>query len=110
MKTFLLAIAGLLLTATPTLSANPFGIVAVNGSANRAFSPAAIGRADILRDLPTASQPDLPILGRHQANVAANMRRVEELLAAFRASGIDYLDVHWFETDHRLMDASVTGR
>ena len=51
---------------------------------------------NIMSDIPNSQNPSISILG-NDPTMAAKLVRVNELIAGYHATGIDYLNVHWYE-------------
>ena len=69
---------------------------AADAFAQSALSSAVRGRRVLANDLPSSANPAMPILA-HTPLMRNKLARVETLIAGYRATGIDYINFHWYE-------------
>ena len=79
---------------------------AADAFAKTAFVGSVVKNRKILDGLPNCSDPNLPILEKHP-DLQSKLGRVETLIAGYRATGIDYVNFHWYEGDPVTMGQAV---
>ena len=65
--------------------------------AQSALTPDLTNGNAILGDIPDSSEPGRPILANNRP-MRAKLARVERLLAGYPSTGIDYVNIHWYES------------
>ena len=74
--------------------------------ARTAFTQGRHATAVVLRDLPTSADPQRPILAADSTQRAL-LQRSEQLIAGYHATGIDYVNFHWYQIEPGDMAAAV---
>jgi hypothetical protein len=69
---------------------------AADAFAQSSLGPGAFPRRSIASDIPNSAYPDRPILAR-TVLMRNKLARVETLIAGYRATGVDYVNFHWYE-------------
>jgi hypothetical protein len=69
---------------------------AADAFARTSLNSAVSNRRPIASDLPDSAHPDRPVLA-HIPRMRDKLARVEILIAGYRATGIDYVNFHWYE-------------
>ena len=69
---------------------------AADAFAQRNLGPPGLSPHLIARDLPNAAYPNRPLLALNPV-VRDKLARAETLIAGYRATGIDYVNFHWYE-------------
>jgi hypothetical protein len=71
-----------------------------------AFDPSVTLLSDVLGILPNSAFPNRPILGTNTTlkNLLANS---QALIVGYHGTGIDYINVHWYQAAPSVMDQSV---
>ena len=80
---------------------------AADAFARRSLGPGVARAGTIADDLPDSANPDRPILARMQL-MRNKLARVETLIAGYRATGIDYVNFHWYESGPEDLRAVAT--
>ena len=62
---------------------------------------------NIMSDIPNSQNPSVPIFGNNP-KMAAKLVRVNEFIAGYHATGIDYINFHWYENDPSANVAAIT--
>jgi hypothetical protein len=69
---------------------------AADAFARSSLSSSVRNRRAIASDIPDSGNPDRPILA-HIPRMHDKLARAELLIAGYRATGIDYINFHWYE-------------
>lgn len=80
---------------------------AADAFARSSLGPGVFRSASIAGDLPNGADPRRPILARTPL-LRNKLARVEALIAGYRASGIDYINFHWYEIGPDNLQAVAT--
>ena len=70
---------------------------AADAFARSSLGPGVFRVGSITGDLPSSADPGRPILS-HTPLIRNKLARVETLIAGYRATGIDYINFHWYES------------
>jgi hypothetical protein len=71
-----------------------------------AFDPSVTLLKDVLGILPNSQNPNRPILGTN-AGLKAILAKSQALIVGYHATGIDYINVHWYQAPPAAMDQSI---
>jgi hypothetical protein len=80
---------------------------AADAFARSSLGTAVMGRRVVANDLPSSADPGKPILARTLL-LRNKLSRVETLIAGYRATGIDYINFHWYESGPDDLGAVAT--
>lgn len=72
-----------------------------------ALTPALNHGLDLRADVPNSSDPGRAVLGRNAA-VRAKLARAEALISGYPATGVDYVNFHWYENGPEDLRAVAT--
>ena len=70
---------------------------AADAFARSSMGPGIFRVGAVANDLPTSADPDHPIFARTPL-MRGRLARAETLIAGYRATGIDYVNFHWYES------------
>ena len=62
---------------------------------------------NIMTEIPNSQNPSIPIL-QSSPTLSAKLIRLNELIAGYHATGIDYINLHWYDNNPAVNAAAVT--
>jgi hypothetical protein len=80
---------------------------AADAFAQRSLDRATLHNHMIADDIPDSAHPDRPVLAASEP-MRNKLERVETLLAGYRATGVDYINFHWYQNSPDDLRAVAT--